>query len=366
MGMTDIVFCVHVLPAGNGDALVVDYGQAGRVQRALIDGGVPTAGPVVKGFLGGDANLELLVVTHIDNDHVGGILTLLGGSEPPTPEEVWFNGFRHLPDSPLESMGPVQGEALTALIVEREYKWNTMFDGRAVARDEDAALLPVHTLPGGLQCTVLSPGPDELYQLRIGTTWAEIVQEAGLDPQTPLLETEVEPADGCLAPMGAFDIDALADEVTPNDNTPANGSSIALLVEYAERKCLLAGDAHPDVLIAGVDRLVGRGNVLQVDVFKLPHHGSKANVTRELLSRIRAHTYVFSTDGSGNQRHPNDQAVARTLKYGGPSPVLAFNYRSARNELWDSDWRKSEYGYQAIYPPQGTAGISLDLVAIER
>jgi beta-lactamase superfamily II metal-dependent hydrolase len=366
MGMTDITFRLHVLPAGNGDALVVDYGQAGRVHRVLIDGGVPSAGPVVKAFLGGNANLELLVVTHIDNDHVGGILTLLSGSKPPTPEEVWFNGFRHLPDSPLASMGPVQGEALTTLIVGREYNWNTMFDRRAVARDKDAPLLPVRTLPGGLKCTVLSPGPDELRRLRSGTTWADIVQEAGLDPQAPLLETEIEPSGRRLEPMGALDIDALADEVTRNDTTPANGSSIALLVEYAERKCLLAGDAHPDVLIAGVDRLVGKGNVLEVDVFKLPHHGSKANVTRELLSRIRAHTYVFSTDGSGNQRHPNDQAVARALKYGGPSPVLAFNYRSVRNDLWDSDSLKSEHGYQTIYPPQDTAGINLDLVAIER
>ena len=118
-----------------------------------------------------------------------------------------------------------------------------------------------------------------------------------------------------------------AEQDTDADTTLANGSTIALLSEFAKRTCLLAGDAHSDVLIAGIDQIVGK-DMLEVDVFKLPHHGSKGNVTRELLSRVRAHTYVFSTDGSGNQRHPNDQAVARVIKYGGPSPLLAFNYRS--------------------------------------
>ena len=93
---------------------------------------------------------------------------------------------------------------------------------------------------------------------------------------------------------------------------------------------------------------------------------AKRNVTRKLLSRVRARTYVFSTDGSGNQRHPNDQAVARVIKYGGPSPVLAFNYRSMRNEVWDSDALKNAHGYQTMYPQQNTQGISIDLVSMER
>ncbi len=85
------------------------------------------------------------------------------------------------------------------------------------------------------------------------------------------------------------------------------------------------------MLLAGVDQLVGQGNPLPVDVFKLPHHGSKANVTQDLVTRIPAGAYVFSTDGSGRQCHPDDQAVARVIKFGEPESILAFNYRSAQN-----------------------------------
>ena len=103
-----------------------------------------------------------------------------------------------------------------------------------------------------------------------------------------------------------LDIDALADAQTTSDSAVANGSSIALLLEFGGRRCLLAGDAHPGVLIAGIDQFAGTGAALNVDVFKLPHHGSKANVTTELIRRVPAHTYVFCTDGSGNQHHPDD------------------------------------------------------------
>ena len=164
---------------------------------------------------------------------------------------------------------------------------------------------------------------------------------------------------------GLPDVHRLAEKVTPTDSSVSNGSTIALLLDYADRRCLLGGDAHPDVLIAGIEQLCGVGGVLEVDVFKLPHHGSKANVTRDLLARVRAHTYVFSTDGSGSQRHPDDESVARVITYGGQKPLLAFNYRSARNEVWDNPLLKAQYGYRTKYPSPGTSGIEIDLIADE-
>jgi beta-lactamase superfamily II metal-dependent hydrolase len=363
--MSEDVFRLHALPAGNGDALVLEYGNDGQTSRILIDGGVGPAATAVGQFLGESADLDLLVVTHIDNDHIAGMVNLLKQPHPPAPKQVWFNGFRHLPDTGLQAMGPIEGEKLTTIIVDRGYAWNASFDEGPVAITQPAPAKPPSPDPiNDLKLTVLSPGVEQLRRLRQGTNWADIVRAAGLDPNVPL-PPPPEPAPG-LERMGPPDIDALADQKTDTDDTVANGSSIVLLAEFAKRTCLLTGDAHPDVLIAGIDQLVDKDNVLEVDVFKLPHHGSKANVTKKLLSRIRAHTYVFSTDGSGNQRHPNDQAVARVIKYGGPSPQLVFNYRSDRNSDWDSDLLRDRWGYETVYPSQDKPGISVDLVAIER
>ena len=354
--MSNEVFLLHVLPGGNGDALVLEYGTDGDTHRVLIDGGVGKSATGVGQFLGENAVLDLLVVTHIDNDHIAGVVKLLNQPHPPVPQQVWFNGFRHLPDTGLQAMGPIEGEKLTTLIVDRGYPWNTAFNEGPVATTQPAPD-PVN----GLQFTVLSPGMEQLRRLRQGTNWSDIVREAGLDPEVPP-PPPPPPAPG-LERMGPPDVDTLAEQDTDADTTLANGSTIVLLSEFAKRTCLLAGDAHSDVLIAGIDQIVGKDNMLEVDVFKLPHHGSKGNVTRKLLSRARAHTYVFSTDGSGNQRHPNDQAVARVIKYGGPSPVLAFNYRSTRNEVWDSDALKNAHGYQTMYPEEHAQGISIDMIS---
>jgi hypothetical protein len=355
----DEIFLLHALPGGNGDALVVEYGKPGLTHRVLVDGGVAKSALAVGEFLGDDAALELMVVTHIDNDHIAGVLKLFDRDHPPVPEQVWFNGYRHLPETGVEPMGPVEGELLTTLIDGR-FNWNGAFDEGPVVVEPTAA--PARSLTGGLRLTVLSPGLEQLRVLRQKSTWTEVVREAGTDPNVP--PPEPEPLTSGLERMGAPDVAALAAQHTTEDSAPANGSTIALLVEYAKRSCLLAGDAHPSVLIAGIDALVGPEGVLDVDVFKLPHHGSKANVTVELMSRVRAHTYVFSTDGTGRQSHPNDQAVARVIVHGGPSPLLVFNYRSTRNAVWEDPTLKDAHGYRTRYPLEGTAGITVDLMDV--
>ena len=75
--MTGEVFKLHVLPAGIGDALVLDYGTADVLSRVVIDGGVgKTAGPLAS-FLGPTPKIEMLMITHVDNDHIAGALKML-------------------------------------------------------------------------------------------------------------------------------------------------------------------------------------------------------------------------------------------------------------------------------------------------
>ena len=114
---------------------------------------------------------------------------------------------------------------------------------------------------------------------------------------------------GRLERMGGFDVDGLACAATQIDYAVANGSSIAVLARWGDHSCLTTGDAHADVMIMAIDRLVGPAGVLSVDVFKVPHHGSKSNVTTELMKRIDAKVYVFSSNGPGTFAASNDEAV---------------------------------------------------------
>jgi glyoxylase-like metal-dependent hydrolase (beta-lactamase superfamily II) len=69
---------VVLLPANHGGCIWLEYGDSGAPQRVMIDGGPPYAWPKIKARLPADGcRFELLVVTHIDADHIGGVLEML-------------------------------------------------------------------------------------------------------------------------------------------------------------------------------------------------------------------------------------------------------------------------------------------------
>jgi len=84
------------------------------------------------------------------------------------------------------------------------------------------------------------------------------------------------------------------EKVYPSDESVNNGSSIALLIEFDERKLLLLGDAHPDIIH---NNLMELGEV-NFDLVKVSHHGSFKNTTSELAKFLTSTRYLFSTNGS--------------------------------------------------------------------
>jgi glyoxylase-like metal-dependent hydrolase (beta-lactamase superfamily II) len=110
------VLTVEMLPAEHGDCLWVEYGDPGRPSVLLIDGGTGAAattrrlGRRIADRLGHDHPAALAVVTHVDADHITGVLDLLEAPGRDLPfAEVWFNGWEHLAPG---VRGPVQGERL--------------------------------------------------------------------------------------------------------------------------------------------------------------------------------------------------------------------------------------------------------------
>ncbi len=118
--------------------------------------------------------------------------------------------------------------------------------------------------------------------------------------------------------MSSLDIKALAARITATDRSAANGSSIAMLLEHRGASVLLGADAFPTVLVPALQALARQRKQpggLPLDAIKLSHHGSRANVTNDLLKAVRADHYIVSTNGAIFS-HPNDEAVARVLVHG--------------------------------------------------
>jgi hypothetical protein len=90
-----------------------------------------------------------------------------------------------------------------------------------------------------------------------------------------------------------------------------------VLAEAEGKRILLTGDARGDRIIEGLE-LVGLltpGGTMEVDILKMPHHGSARNMEASFLQRVRGKHYVFS--GNGENGNP-ERGTLEMLRQGRP------------------------------------------------
>ncbi|HEX5885256.1 MAG TPA: hypothetical protein VFY67_12015 [Pyrinomonadaceae bacterium] len=351
------MFQIEMLPAREGDCLLLTYGQPGHERRVLIDGGRAATYADLKTRLSRlsdkEREFELLIVTHVDRDHIEGVLKLLQDPARPVAfRDIWFNGYDHLNNVPLERFGAVQGEKLTTAILTQRLPWNKTFGGRAV--EIDPGFKPIE-LEGGLKLTVLSPDRQKLEALI--PQWEKECEAADLIPGVePVPPPEIPPG---FEAFGGIKIDDLAAEKFETDHSKANGSSIALLAEYDGKRVLLAGDAHADLLENSLQSLAApEGGRLRLDAVKVSHHGSAYNTSQQVLDLISCPAYLVSTNGS-TFRHPDKTAIARLISFGGAAKELVFNYSTNETLLWNNRTWMRKHGYMTRYPSANENGFNV-------
>jgi beta-lactamase superfamily II metal-dependent hydrolase len=152
--------------------------------------------------------------------------------------------------------------------------------------------------------------------------------------------------------------ESLVEGTFRNDDSKVNSSSIIFLAEYDNKCCLFTGDG-----ILGATRFPGRGVPLmpgsgriRFDALKVPHHGSKGNLSTSFLESIECRAYLFSSNGT-RHGHPDRETVARILMANGfrdenNSITLHFNYKTPCNEIWANTNLKKDYNYRTVYSGQ--------------
>jgi hypothetical protein len=359
-------FSIEMLPARHGDCLWIEYGDDDGTNRILIDGGPVGTFKELSQRIGqmpaGEKDLELVVLSHVDADHVEGLVRLF--AEKPLPvavRSVWFNGWRQM-NPKHKLLGAKQGEFLSALLVRRApdaWKadappWYVPSQGK----------LPELQLPGGMTFTLLSPSAAKLKAM--AAEWKKKMEEEGLTPGDldaaweALAKTKkFLPKKGLLG--AAPSLDKLLKKQFAIDQAEANGSSIAMLAEYGGKSALLLADAHPDVVAQSIKRLCAARKIkrLHVDVVKVAHHGSKANTDEGLLNLIDCRNYLISTNGA-QFKHPDKECLARILKFGKPDKIY-FNYRSTFTRPWIAKNAQQKHKYSAVVRPDKDLSLRVEL-----
>lgn len=370
---------LELLPAGPGDCIWLEYGQPGDMHIILIDGGVNATyerlakrialAAAERGAAG--LHLDLVVVTHIDNDHIEGILRLFKEPLPSvTVGDVWFNGnlqLANLPEPLPEEVRPdllgaglglprpdllglKECDQLSQVLIDRGEKWNAAFASTPVMRPQQGELLAWEC--AGLKLTVLGPPIARLRKL--ASEWKKFKDQDPEDQRPDLLgKKDAWPPKWLSLPS--------------SDTTIRNGTSIVLLAEYGDQRLLLAGDAFAGDILEGLQQFQAArglsGQALPLNIFKLPHHGSARNISPELLESVACQHFLISTDGSGNSKHPDQQALLRVLKHSAHRPCLGFNVATAANRNWRD--RKSDVlklylaNYDTLYAEDPEEGLKI-------
>jgi beta-lactamase superfamily II metal-dependent hydrolase len=270
---------LHAVQAAEGDCLILEYGTGKFV---LIDGG---AEGTYENHLGRVLNalsirrLELAILSHVDDDHVSGLIKLFSDIEL-KKRTLEIGGFWHNAFS--KTMGTRIEQQVVEILDEapaRSFKQGSDLAGHA----ERLGIALNAGFAGGLVSveSAQEPFPSSDLQLRVVAP-----DHGALEALRDLWEKWIEK-----------NRNAVRGGEKP-DRSPTNLSSIVVLARAAGRSVLLTGDATHAEILSGL-KTAGelRDDHLHVDLLKVPHHGSNRNVTSEFFEQVTADTYLISADG---------------------------------------------------------------------
>ena len=134
---------------------------------------------------------------------------------------------------------------------------------------------------------------------------------------------------------------------------------------------LLTGDARGDYILDGLKKAkILKKKTLDVDVLKVPHHGSDHNLEPGFFETIVADTYVFSADGTyGNpDREPLDwliQARGKDARYDIVLTYPVADIDKVRKAKSKKPWNKAKHSLAALFEQREAEGYKFNLLAGE-
>jgi hypothetical protein len=349
-----MIFSLDVRRARKGDCLLLHFGSKNEPGLVMIDGGPksvyqPHLKPRLKQIKAARGLAEqeplvvdLLMVSHVDDDHIQGILDLtkeeIMAKQAQQPQllnvqSFWHNSFDeiidHEPEELTASVKKHFGEAAVSgggelpdnerLKVEEEssehpevvasglkvlasieqgfrlrqdaeglgFPRNPEFGGKLIMARENGKAIDITQ---GLKFTVVGPMQRDLEALHEKhVKWLEDLKKKGKSPP-----------------------EALAAYV---DKSVPNLSSIVVLAQVGGKRMLVTGDARGDKILKGLQLVgllgPGKKSTMEVDLLKVPHHGSANNLDNDFFERIIAKHYVFS--GNGEHGNPEREALEMLL-----------------------------------------------------
>lgn len=287
---------VTIVKVDDADAIVINYHDGVQWWTTLVDAGNVGDGAKIKPYIKHKIGLKLIVdyafCTHPDRDHKGGFFDLF--SDP----RVVINAlFIRRPDIALSNdprkgyYAPGRLEAFAKAVYNHPADNSMNLIDIAIKNNclqEPILGLDLNHIP----IKLIGPRPafftDACYEMALD--FAELEDEADYESYAEdELPTEEEAK-------------SIMDEV--KEDSATNKSSMILLFHPFDKSFLLTGDACSASIHDAIDDFP---NEIPGSVLKVPHHGSKHNLTTEVIDLLRPGSAVISCKGT--KKHPNRAIV---------------------------------------------------------
>jgi beta-lactamase superfamily II metal-dependent hydrolase len=298
----DNQFTLNLLEAKTGDSFIVECG----VNAFIIDGGTKSTSKHIKKYLKNtDKKLNAIFITHVDRDHIGGIVKLFTNSKSliPLATPIYMNHpeliVMRSKDNDFVSYD--DGDNLKEVLLNNGYSLYGLNRGDDIEFND----VKIETL-----------NPTQELVTSLYKQW-EKVQPAYSDSEASDL-VSVEPI------IIDFSIDCEEHKKTETSDI-VNASSICFTLSYKDKKVLFLSDSHPDLISQQLS------NDTKFDCVKISHHGSKYNTNYKLLDKIDCTKFIISTNGPRNYGHPAPSTIIKIvkscIKRGYKSCDILFNYK---------------------------------------
>lgn len=357
---------LRIYQSDKGDCLLISGTGGGNI---LVDGGMkPAFQQHVRDDLGKLAkskkSLDLVYVSHIDQDHISGVLELLDNimawrvydyrkseghnvkppefPRMPAVKEIWHNAFSEViknnagaAERLLAQSSLVLGLSTTPELIQiglehHELAFSVAEAMRVSQRISASQLnIPLNSQFDGKLAMVRSPvrqeakigkmkisliGPFKEDIERIRKEWDDWLRKNRTRIQKLKKDAEADARSigneaASLSNMLSMRINELGNR---DSVTAPNLASIMLLLEEGGKTVLLTGDGHWSDILKGLKhhKKFDKNGKIHLNVLKVQHHGSEHNYHSDMAERVTADHYIFC----GNGKHENpDIAVVKLI-----------------------------------------------------
>lgn len=314
---------IDFLPVGDsyGDALVIRYGDdnAGYYLH-VVDGGCTATADTIVNHINryySGYYINHMVVTHADNDHVCGLIGVLKQFEV---KHLWMNRPWLYAEETLQHF---HGKfTLQGLIDDMKDRHPYLVELEALATAQGTQIHEVFQGATIGKFTVLAPARERYIDLIPDFEKTPTSYKGESDTQkSGLFKSLIDAAKKWLEEK--WDVETLSNNPQP----PTTASNESCVVQYATleegKSVLLTADVGP----VGLNEAADYANTLGLarpKFVQMPHHGSRHNVTPEVLNRwlgsaktqgIEVGT-AFCSIGAKKFEYPRGQAKNAFIRRG--------------------------------------------------